>query len=286
MEKQMSQSKKQLIRNSKFLSLVLRHKPEEIGLALDKNGWANVQDLCVRMSLTDLEEIVTNNNKQRFEFNTDKTKIRARQGHSIDVDVELEEKKPPVYLYHGTSDRFFKAIKEEGLKPQGRQYVHLSEDRETAEKVGKRHGGELVILKIRAMDYYEDYPNEVKFYFSRNDVWLTKEIPTDYIAFPANIEMKRTERGFEIGEFTDYYGVKCSIQQSSLATMNAIWLGCNDANPREMCSRAKNPIGTTGWQPVEMPEEYVANTRMHLTEEMVIALIDKLQHWIDTGELK
>ena len=281
----MEQQKKKLKQNSKYLSLILRHKPEVINLELDDNGWGDVTQIMARMPIVkeELEEIVETNDKQRFEFNEDHSKIRARQGHSLDVDVELEEKEPPVYLYHGTTDKVLNSIKEKGLISGSRQYVHLSEDRETAAKVGKRHGGKLVILRVRAMEYYDEFYGEAKFYLSRNGVWLTKKVPVDYLVFPADIEMKKTGRGFAVGEFTDRYGVKCSIQQSSLATENAIWLGCDEANPREMCSKAKNPIAATGWQPVEMPEDYVADTRMHLTEEMVIALIEKLQNWVDTG---
>jgi len=187
--------KKDLISLSKYLSLILRHKPETVGIELDNNGWANVDKLIKKVrecaggrkkasvlcNRENIEEVVITNDKQRFEFNDDKTKIRARQGHSIDVDVELEEKTPPVFLYHGTSDGFIEAIKREGLKPQGRKYVHLSEDRDVAEKVGRRHGGKTVILRVKAEEYQID--KGAKFYLSRNGVWLTDQVPYEYLEF-------------------------------------------------------------------------------------------------------
>lgn len=140
------------VRTSKFLSLVLRHKPEEIGLSLDKNGWADVKDLLYRINVLnkihgteeftfeELEEVVRDNNKKRFAFNEDKTKIRANQGHSIDIDLNLKAVIPPDILYHGTATRFLSSIYKNGLEKQNRQHVHLSPDPETATKVGQRHG--------------------------------------------------------------------------------------------------------------------------------------------------
>lgn len=169
---------------SVFISLVLRHKPEAAGICLDEHGWADVDELLKGINNTGrtidmdiLEEIVRTDNKQRYSFNEDKTLIRANQGHSIPVDVELEEKKPPQYLFHGTAERFLDAIMAEGLKPMSRLYVHLSKDKETAVKVGKRHGGP-VVLKIRAEEMYNDGS---KFYLSANGVWLTKAVDRKYI---------------------------------------------------------------------------------------------------------
>jgi putative RNA 2'-phosphotransferase len=269
---------KELIQKSKFLSLVLRHKPEEIGIKLDAEGWANTQELCrlSHITRTELDEIVDKNNKKRFEYGGHKDKIRACQGHSIDVDLKLEPKEPPNYLYHGTSDRFLESIKKEGLKPQDRNHVHLSLDRETAEKVGQRNGGNTIVLKIRAGNMQVD---EFDFYQSANGVWLTDNVPVDYIAFPVEIKFKNTNRGFGCGEFTDRNGAKCSIQESSLATEAAIWLGCDNADPKEC-------ISGKGWVNIPMPAEYVANTRMHLTVEMAEALIPLLQKFVKTGGLK
>lgn len=169
---------------SVFISLVLRHKPEAAGICLDEHGWADVDELLKGINNTGrtidmdiLEEIVRTDNKQRYSFNEDKTLIRANQGHSIPVDVELEEKKPPQYLFHGTAERFLDAVMTEGLKPMSRLYVHLSMDKETAVKVGKRHG-KPVVLKIRAEEMYNDGS---KFYLSANGVWLTKAVDRKYI---------------------------------------------------------------------------------------------------------
>ncbi len=169
---------------SVFISLVLRHKPDAAGIQLDEHGWANVDELIEGVKNTGrqidmdvLEEIVRTDNKQRYSFNQDKTLIRANQGHSIPVDVELEERQPPQYLYHGTADRFLGSIMADGLKPMSRLYVHLSKDKETAVKVGKRHGSS-VVLKINSEEMWKD---GVKFYLSQNGVWLTKYVDNKYI---------------------------------------------------------------------------------------------------------
>ncbi len=168
---------------SKFISLILRHKPETIGITLDEHGWANVDELIEGISKTHeinreiLEEIVRTDNKQRYSFNEDKTLIRANQGHSIPVDVELEEVEPPKYLYHGTGEKYRESIDAEGLKPKSRLYVHLSEDTETATKVGSRHG-KPVVYRVFAGWMHK---NGFRFYRSVNGVWLTKDVPTKYI---------------------------------------------------------------------------------------------------------
>ena len=130
---------------SVFISLVLRHKPDAANIALDEHGWANVEELLSGINETGrkidmdiLEEIVATDNKQRYSFNQGKTLIRANQGHSVPVDVELKMQEPPEFLYHGTATRFLDNIMNEGLKPMSRLYVHLSKDTETALKVGKR----------------------------------------------------------------------------------------------------------------------------------------------------
>ncbi len=169
---------------SMFISLVLRHKPDAAGIALDEHGWANVEELLDginntgrKMDMGVLEEIVRTDYKQRYSFNEDKTLIRANQGHSIPVDVELKEEGPPEFLYHGTADRFIKAIMEEGLKPMSRLYVHLSKDMETANKVGKRHGNP-VILKVHSGQMRRE---GIQFYLSENGVWLTKKVDVKYL---------------------------------------------------------------------------------------------------------
>ncbi|MDQ1167843.1 RNA 2'-phosphotransferase [Flavobacterium sp. SORGH_AS_0622] len=171
---------------SKFLSLVLRHSPEKIGLKLDENGWADVNELiekCTkkgnRLDAELLDYVVENNDKKRFAFNEDKTKIRASQGHSISVDLNLTETEPSEYLYHGTVGKFIESIQKEGLQKMSRQHVHLSKDRETAVKVGSRRGIPQ-ILSIRSGQMHRD---GFKFYLSENNVWLTDEVPTKYIDF-------------------------------------------------------------------------------------------------------
>lgn len=137
---------------SKFISLILRHKPETIGISLDEHGWADVRKMILGISAAGnhhlseelLEEIVRTDEKQRYFFNEDHTLIRANQGHSIPVDVELERKTPPAVLYHGTGEKYTDSIDVQGLIPKSRLYVHLSSDTETAKKVGNRHGKPVV----------------------------------------------------------------------------------------------------------------------------------------------
>ena len=169
---------------SKYMSLILRHKPDVIGIELDEHGWANVNDLISGIEKDNhgfnfelLEEIVRSDSKQRYSFNDDKSLIRANQGHSINVDVELKEKEPPEYLYHGTGEKYVKFINQDGLIPKSRLYVHLSKDIKTAENVGKRHGKE-IIYRINSGRMYR---NGYKFYLSENGIWLTKEAPVKYL---------------------------------------------------------------------------------------------------------
>jgi len=168
---------------SKFISLILRHKPETIGIALDEHGWANTDELIEGVNRTHpldmklLEKIVAEDGKQRYSFNEDKTKIRANQGHSIPVDVELEEKEPPKVLYHGTGEKYVSSIDEIGLIPKSRLYVHLSKDIDTAIKVGSRHGRPVVY----EVDCGRMYRDGYRFYLSVNGVWLTKEVPVRYL---------------------------------------------------------------------------------------------------------
>lgn len=172
-----------LIKLSKYISLILRHKPGVIGITLDEHGWANVDELIVGVSkdrtfnMEILEEIVRTDEKQRYSFNSDKTKIRANQGHSIPVDVELQEKEPPEILYHGTGEKYVESIDKEGLSSKGRLYVHLSKDIDTAMKVGRRHGVP-VVYQIRSKEMYCD---RHKFFLSKNGVWLTKEVPVEFL---------------------------------------------------------------------------------------------------------
>jgi len=171
---------------SKFLSLVLRHQPEAIGLTLSSDGWADINELITKsnrhgfaFSVESIADIVATSDKQRFKLSEDKKKIRANQGHSIHVDVGLAKKAPPEILFHGTATRFLESIKNQGLIPGSRQYVHLSIDKETAIKVGKRHGSP-VVFEIKSGKMQEE---GFEFFVSENNVWLTKHVPPDFINF-------------------------------------------------------------------------------------------------------
>ncbi len=172
-----------MTRTSKYISLILRHKPETIGIALDEHGWADVNALIEGVNKTHpldlklLERIVAEDEKQRYSFNEDHTKIRANQGHSIQVDVELKEVVPPEVLFHGTGFKYTSSIDAQGLKPKTRLYVHLSKDAGTAYKVGSRHGRP-VIYTVLSRQMHED---GFRFYLSQNGVYLTKEVPVRYL---------------------------------------------------------------------------------------------------------
>jgi putative RNA 2'-phosphotransferase len=175
------------MQRSKFLSKILRHDPGAIGISVDENGWADVSELLKGlarsgkpMSLSELEEVVRDNNKKRFAFSEDRQKIRASQGHSLKVELGLDPKEPPELLYHGTASRFLDSIKESGLVPGSRQHVHLSLDEETAVAVGKRHG-KPVTLKVKAGLMHRE---GLKFWLSDNGVWLAENVPVRYIEFP------------------------------------------------------------------------------------------------------
>lgn len=177
------------VKLGRFLSLVLRHDPGAAGISLDEHGWADVEELLAgvnrtgrRIDKTVLERIVRENNKQRYAFNEDHTKIRANQGHSVRVDVELKPTQPPRYLYHGTASRFLPQIQREGIRSMSRQYVHLSGDWDTALAVGKRHGSP-VVLTVDARAMAED---GVVFYRSENGVWLCEEVAPRYFAARGN----------------------------------------------------------------------------------------------------
>lgn len=173
--------KEVLISKGKQLSYILRHDKDSFDKGLiDSAGWMPVAVLTYDFDFSPnlIEEIVETNNKQRYEFNEDHTKIRARQGHSIPVDVELKEMTPPDVLYHGTASRFVESILKDGLKPMTRLYVHLSSDMKTAIDVGSRHG-KPVVFSIDAKQMYND---GIKFYLSNNGVWLTKYVDVKYLS--------------------------------------------------------------------------------------------------------
>lgn len=175
-----------IVKISKFLSFVLRHSPESIGIVLDEHGWADISEIIQKSSLNlnfeIIEKTVQENNKKRFSLSPDRKKIRASQGHTIQTDVELKKEIPPEFLYHGTAEKHLGAILKEGLKPMKRLHVHLSKDMETAVSVGRRHGKPSV-LKIHSGRMHED---GFVFYLSENSVWLTDSVPVQYIEFSEN----------------------------------------------------------------------------------------------------
>jgi putative RNA 2'-phosphotransferase len=176
-----------LTRISRFLSLVLRHEPQNIGITLDTAGWVDVRTLLDAMAThgnpigeAELREVVHTNDKKRFAFSEDGQRIRASQGHSVPVDLGYSPATPPAVLYHGTVDQFLVSIRQTGLKPGQRHHVHLSPDEPTAIKVGQRRG-KPVILRIDAARMHADGHS---FLQSANGVWLTDHVPPAYITFP------------------------------------------------------------------------------------------------------
>ena len=174
------------VKISKFLSFVLRHQPQAIGINLDENGWVDVVELIektnrsnndIRLTEAVLEEVVRTNSKKRFAFSDDGTQIRASQGHSVKIDLDLKPVEPPEKLFHGTATRFVDSILKDGLIPKQRHHVHLSKDLATASQVGKRHG-KLAILEVDTKKMYE---SGYKFYVSDNGVWLTDSVPVEFI---------------------------------------------------------------------------------------------------------
>ncbi len=170
-----------IVKISKFLSFVLRHKPEAIGLVLDHEGWAEVSEIIAKADMpitqAEIEEAVATSDKQRFALSEDKQRIRANQGHSIKVELGLEAVAPPARLFHGTATRFVEPILAAGLLKQARQHVHLSADLETASKVGVRHG-KLAIIEVKALDMHQQGHH---FYLSKNGVWLVEHVPASFL---------------------------------------------------------------------------------------------------------
>lgn len=175
---------KALVKKSKFLSLVLRHQPEKINLQLDASGWALIDELLIKakqngvqIDLLELTEIVENNDKQRFCLSDDGKKIRANQGHSIGVELNLQEQAPPEFLYHGSARKNLQSILQSGIHKGNRHHVHLSNNCESARQVGQRHG-KPIVFKILAQEMYQQ---DFIFYRSPNGVWLVEYIPAEFI---------------------------------------------------------------------------------------------------------
>ena len=177
-------------RISKFMALVLRHKPELIGIIMNSEGWVNLDDFIRKLNIykhfnvnkETVNIIIKNDEKQRYALSSDGSMIRANQGHSVDINLNLKPEMPPFILYHGTVHKYLEKIKKEGLRPMSRQFIHLSLDKKTAENVGKRRGIP-VVLTVNARDMYTAGYN---FYQSENKIWMTKTIPIEYINFENN----------------------------------------------------------------------------------------------------
>jgi len=195
--------RKELVGVSKFLSMILRHKPDAIGITLDAEGWTDIQTLIDNAAIYQkdaslepltkelLDEIVDTNEKRRFEYSEDGWQIRARQGHSVDINLGYDSKPPPQYLYHGTAKRFVPGIRAEGLDKRKRHHVHLSKDHDTAVSVGKRHGDPFVLridCQTMAKDGYD-------FFETGNNVWLVDNVPVKYIDFNYYMSLKTTKKG-------------------------------------------------------------------------------------------
>lgn len=197
-------------RVSKFISLILRHKPDVANLSLDKYGYAQVDELVAYLNkkyggftVTDLDTIVETDDKQRYSYNNDHTKIRAVQGHSFPVDLGLEAQQPPLLLFHGTSTKYLDSIMKKGIISKSRQYVHLSKDVDTAHTVGLRHGAGTVILVVSANQMWKD---GYKFFLSDNGVWLVNEVPTKYFTlWHVNSSFDLNHLKVVAGEFDDYF---------------------------------------------------------------------------------
>ncbi len=172
------------IKTSKFLSYVLRHRPDSIGITLDKNGWVDIDELLAAahrhgkgLSRVGLEQIVATNDKKRFALSDDGRCIRASQGHSVSVDLDLAPTVPPEFLYHGTVERFLDSIRAQGLVRGSRHHVHLSPDEATARKVGSRRGKPLILIVEAAQMHAAGH----HFYRSANNVWLTEKVPAEFL---------------------------------------------------------------------------------------------------------
>ena len=174
-----------LVKVSKYLAKHLRHQPERLGLTLEPGGWVRVDDLLAAcaahrfpVSREELEQVVAENDKRRYSFDDSGTRIRANQGHTVEVDLGLVPVEPPAVLYHGTSERSVDAILDAGLQPMGRHHVHLSPDVETARRVGGRRGRPVVL----AVDAAAMHAAGHQFYVSDNGVWLTDDVPSEFLS--------------------------------------------------------------------------------------------------------
>lgn len=197
-----------LVRISRYISMLLRHKPEEAGLVIDQHGYVKTTELIksVKNKFPEfnrdmLVTIVDTDDKQRYSFKDHKKYIRANQGHSIKVDLELVAVPPPSLLFHGTSEKYLDSIIQEGIVPKSRQYVHLSKDVDTAYSVGIRHGSKTIILVVNAEQMHND---GYEFFISDNGVWLTDAVPTGYFTvYKMNSRFDLNLLKIIVGEYND-----------------------------------------------------------------------------------
>ena len=199
----MVMNERETIKTSKFLSLVLRHEPERVGLKLDAAGWVGVEELLravnqhgVALTREGLNHVVATSDKKRFAFSEDGARIRASQGHSVEVDLQYEPQTPPDRLYHGTATRFLEAIRKDGLRRMERHDVHLSAETKVTLQAGGRHG-QPVLLTIRAREMHQ--AGHV-FRRSANGVWLVPQVPPEFIEFPENRSSWIYSQACEIGD--------------------------------------------------------------------------------------
>ena len=171
---------------SKYLSLLLRHQPEILDLKMDPEGWVDLKELLAKLQasgkqvhIEDIQYVVENNDKKRFKINDHQTHIRANQGHSVNINLQLLPQVPPKTLFHGTAIKNLEAIQANGLQKMNRQHVHLSSNLETAQKVGQRHG-KVVVLTIKSLNMQEQ---GFQFFLSENGVWLTDHVPVEFVKF-------------------------------------------------------------------------------------------------------
>jgi putative RNA 2'-phosphotransferase len=172
------------VKTSKFLSYILRHRPDSIDITLDENGWVDIDELLAaaqrhgkELSRARLEQIVATNDKKRFAVSDDGRYIRASQGHTVSVDLDLAPTVPPEFLYHGTVERFLDSIRSQGLIRGSRHHVHLSPDEATAQKVGSRRGKPVILIVEATRMHAAGH----QFFRSDNNVWLTENVPARFL---------------------------------------------------------------------------------------------------------
>ena len=238
---------------SKFLRLVLRHKPDAIGLTLDPQGWATIDVLIAksaaagtRFNRADLLHVVLTSDKKRFSVAPDGEHIRAAQGHSVEVELGLPPQEPPAILYHGTATRFLDSIFAQGLKPQGRQQVHLSADQVTAHRVGQRHGKAAILT----VDAHRMHTMGIKFYLAENGVWLTDQVPAEFLVYPDSMNIRKTacrwpKKGFWSGHDSPGLSEQSGTQRATRAGAGWPQRGADRA-PRERGGVAQRRLELRG----------------------------------------